>query len=211
VLDAFGAVHVVHNNAGVALPPMPLWEVDDALWRWIIGVNLLGVINGIHTFVPLLVAQGNGHVVNTSSLGGLRAGARLGAYSATKHAVIALSESLAADLRRVGADVGVSVVCPSAVPTNLGETSARNWPDTAPRPDITEPRNDGSIPYTVLQPEAIADMVHDAILENRLYVITHPETRELIAPRFDAILEACPAVLARSSSSSPPDARESVR
>ena len=191
-LEAFGAVHVVHNNAGVALPPMPVWEVDETLWEWIIGVNLRSVINGIRTFVPLLVAQDEGHVVNTSSLGGLISNGRLGAYSTTKYGVVALTEALRGDLRRAGANVGASVVCPALVPTNLGATSARNWPADAPRPDLSEPRHDPAVRSSAQSPEAVAEMILAAILDNRLYVITHKETRGIVSKRFDAILAACP-------------------
>ena len=193
-VSRFGSVHVVHNNAGVALPPMPVWEVDPTLWSWILGVNLQGVINGIRSFVPLLVAQDQGHVVNTSSLAGLRTGPRLGAYTVTKQAVVALSEVLAADLARAGSNVGVSVVCPSAVPTNLTESSTVTWPAGAVRSAENQPRNDGSVPYTVVTADVVADRIHDAILANVLHVITHPETLALVSPRFARILDACRAV-----------------
>lgn len=191
-LEAFGAVHVVHNNAGVALPPMPVWEVDRSLWEWIVGVNLWGVINGIAAFVPLLVAQDEGHVVNTSSLAGLVSNGRLGPYATTKHAVVGLTEALRGDLRRAGANVGASVVCPALVPTNLGATSARNWPAGAPRPDVTEPRHDPAVPSSAQSPAAVAEMILAAILENRPYVITHQETRSIVGRRFEEILAACP-------------------
>src|SRR5690242_6256738 len=142
---------------------MRIWEVDQRLWDWIMGVNAQRVINGIRTFVPHLVAQEEGHVINTASQGALRANGRLGTYATTKYAVMAIAESLKGDLACTGANVGVSVVCPSAVPTALTETSAANWPDDVPRPDVTEPRNDGSMPFSLIAPEVVADIIHDGI------------------------------------------------
>jgi NAD(P)-dependent dehydrogenase (short-subunit alcohol dehydrogenase family) len=189
-LDAFGAVHLVHNNAGVALPPMPIWEIGDELWRWLLGVNVRGVINGIRTFTPDLIAQGEGHIVMTASLAGLRAGASLGAYCASKHAVVAMSKALAADLERIGSPVGVSLVCPALVLTNLGESSQRHWPPGIPRPDGWDPRKDGSVTSSGLDPEAVAEMIHDAVVTNKFYVMTHPEMREAVESQFRAALEA---------------------
>jgi NAD(P)-dependent dehydrogenase (short-subunit alcohol dehydrogenase family) len=189
-LDAFGRVHLVHNNAGVALPPMPIWEISDELWQWVLGVNVRGVINGIRTFTPDLIAQGEGHVVMTASLAGLRAGSSLGAYCASKHAVVAMSKALAADLERLGAPVGVSVVCPALVLTNLGESSQRHWPPGTPRPDGWDARRDGSVTSSAMSAEAVAEMIHDAVIKNQFYVMTHPEMREAVESQFRAALAA---------------------
>jgi NAD(P)-dependent dehydrogenase (short-subunit alcohol dehydrogenase family) len=108
-LDRFGAVHLVHNNAGIGLGG-PIWEVSEQDWRWILGVNLWGVVHGIATFVPLFIEQGEGHVVNTASIAGLTTAPFLGPYNATKQAVVAISETLFKDLQAVGAPVGVSVL-----------------------------------------------------------------------------------------------------
>ena len=115
-LDRFGAVHLVHNNAGIGLGG-PIWEVSEADWRWILGVNLWGVVHGVATFTPLLIEQGEGHIVNTASVAGLVAAPFLGPYNATKQAVVAISETLYKDLQAVGAAVGVSVLCPGFVQT----------------------------------------------------------------------------------------------
>ena len=101
-LDRFGAVHLVHNNAGIGLGG-PIWEVSEEDWRWILGVNLWGVVHGIATFMPLLIEQGEGHVVNTASIAGLITAPFLGPYNATKQAVVAISETLFKDLQAVGA------------------------------------------------------------------------------------------------------------
>ena len=133
-LDRFGAVHLVHNNAGIGLGG-PIWEVSEADWRWILGVNLWGVIHGVRTFTPLLIEQGEGHIVNTASIAGLIAAPFLGPYNATKQAVVAISETLFKDLQSVGAPVGVSVLCPGFVQTRIAE-SERNRPDWAPDRDV---------------------------------------------------------------------------
>ena len=133
-LDRFGSVHLVHNNAGVGLGG-PIWEVTEEDWRWILGVNLWGVIHGVATFVPLLIEQGEGHVVNTASIAGLASAAFLGPYNATKHAVVAISETLFKDLQAVAAPVGVSVLCPGFVQTRIAE-SDRNRPAWAPDREV---------------------------------------------------------------------------
>ncbi len=126
-LSAFGAVHVVCNNAGVGGSHGPLWECPPGEWDWVLGVNLEGVMNGVRTFMPLLLEQDAGHLVNTSSVFGVFAGI-LGPYGVSKHAVAALTETLHFNLKSLGVThVGVSVLCPGAVRTNFG-TSARNRP-----------------------------------------------------------------------------------
>ena len=126
-LSQFGAVHVVCNNAGVGGPHGPLWECPPGEWDWVLGVNLNGVMNGVRAFMPVLLSQDAGHLVNTSSIFGAFAGT-LGPYGVSKHAVTALTETLYFNLKSQGvAHVGVSVLCPGAVRTNFG-TSSRNRP-----------------------------------------------------------------------------------
>jgi NAD(P)-dependent dehydrogenase (short-subunit alcohol dehydrogenase family) len=194
-LDRFAAVHLVHNNAGIGLGG-PIWEVSEQDWRWILGVNLWGVINGVATFTPLLIEQGEGHVVNTASVAGLIAAPFLGPYNATKQAVVAISETLFKDLQAVGAPVGVSVLCPGFVQTRIAE-SERNRPEWAiadhEPPGADELRGavqslvDGGIP-----PAAVADRVIDAVRSNTFYILTHPELDAAITTRFDDILERRP-------------------
>jgi len=125
-IEAFGAAHVLFNNAGVNAYGFTTWEAPAKTWEWVLGVNLWGVINGIRTFVPLMLKAGEGHVVSTASLAGLGVvQPMLAPYSASKHAVIAISESLHHEL--AGTGVGVSVVCPGIVQTNIGKP-ARHWP-----------------------------------------------------------------------------------
>ena len=127
VYREFGEVGILCNNAGVG-PMGTIWEVGVAEWEWVLGVNLWGVINGIRSFVPRMLESGReGHVVNTASMAGLIAGRemtpwRLGAYAASKHAVVAISHTLYAELRTAGAPIGVSLLCPAAVNTRIWDT-----------------------------------------------------------------------------------------
>jgi NAD(P)-dependent dehydrogenase (short-subunit alcohol dehydrogenase family) len=125
-LSTYGAVHVVCNNAGVGGPHGPVWECPPGEWDWVLGVNLGGVINGVRAFMPVLLEQEAAHVLNTSSIFGVFAGA-LGPYGISKHAVTALTETLYFNLRSRGVThVGVSVLCPGAVRTNFGTSRARS-------------------------------------------------------------------------------------
>jgi len=183
----FGAVHVVCNNAGVAL-----WGGLEAVthkdWEWAMGVNLWGVIHGVEAFVPRMVAQKQpGHVVNTASMAGLIASQGLGIYNTTKYAVVGLSETLQKDLR--GYDIGVSVLCPMGVHTQIRQ-SDRNRP-AALRNAMTE-REDGAVELIgrYLPPEHVADRVLRAIYANRLYVITHEEGLTPLKRRFERMAQA---------------------
>src|SRR3954469_19726738 len=134
----FGTAHVVCNNAGVGGGAGTLWEIPQSGWDWTFGVNLWGVLHGVRAFVPRLVEQGEGHVVNTASVAGLKALPFMGPYTATKHAVVGVSEDLALELMRLGAPVKVSVLCPGFIKTRLVE-SERNWPaELGERPKIEE-------------------------------------------------------------------------
>ncbi len=179
--QAFGRVHVLCNNAGVAL-----WGGLEAAthrdWQWALGVNLWGVIHGLDAFLPRMIAQKEpAHVVNTASMAGLVATAGLGIYNATKYAVVGLSETLAKDLKPYG--IGVSVLCPMGVTTRIRE-SERNRPahlsnETPTRPEPVE------LMGRYLAPEAVAQMVVDAIRSGELYVITHDEGLEPLRRRFE--------------------------
>jgi NAD(P)-dependent dehydrogenase (short-subunit alcohol dehydrogenase family) len=127
VVDRFGAVHLVCNNAGVASDADP-WFGPISAWRWVLGVNLWGVIHGIRAFLPLLAAQRESHIVNTASVAGLIPGASP-SYDATKHAVVAISEDLYRAMKMIRLLVGVSVLCPSWVRTNIYQAK-RNWPQS---------------------------------------------------------------------------------
>jgi NAD(P)-dependent dehydrogenase (short-subunit alcohol dehydrogenase family) len=190
-LQHFGAVHLVHNNAGVGVGG-PIWEVTEEEWRWILGVNLCGVVHGISAFVPVLLEQGEGHVVNTASIAGLSATPGLGPYTATKHAVVAISESLFKDLRAAGAPIGVSVLCPGFVQTGIAQ-SDRNRPDWAPEHDPQSAGERTSFIQAMvdagIEPQTVADRVVDAVRDGTFYILTHPEMKPAIALRHQDILD----------------------
>ena len=188
---AFGNVHVVCNNAGVGLSG-PLEEMSFADWDWVVGVNLHGVINGVQTFVQRIIAHGEGgHIVNTASLAGLMAGPGLGVYNTTKFAVVGLSETMRAEL---GAhEIGVSVLCPGFVNTNI-LASERN------RPEVLRARSDAVEPLDLaayerfmagmLDPAIVGDMTLHAIQQNEAYILTHPELAAGVSGRLADIQAA---------------------
>jgi NAD(P)-dependent dehydrogenase (short-subunit alcohol dehydrogenase family) len=195
--EAFGGVHVVCNNAGVgATSGAAFWEMTRADWEWVLGVNLWGAINGMRAFVPILLEQDEGHVINTASMAGLNTSApgSMGVYSVSKHAVVALSESLQVSLRVRGANVGVSVLCPAWVRTNISE-SKRNRPAEYPaiEPERT-PQATAAIEYVrglVAAGSPPADMaaaVVDAIHKERFYVLPHREALPGVRQRMEDIL-----------------------
>jgi NAD(P)-dependent dehydrogenase (short-subunit alcohol dehydrogenase family) len=196
-LDRFGAVHVVCNNAGVASGG-PSWDVPLAAWHWVMGVNLFGIVHGIRSFLPHLLAQGEGHVVNTASVAGLLAGPWTAPYTVSKHAAVALSETLHHELAATGSAVGVSVLCPSWVKTRIGE-SGRNWlgrygpaphADGEPRPGLEQIRQATATAIeSGSDPADIAAAVRDAIVAGRFWVLTHPEFGERVVRRYTRAAE----------------------
>jgi NAD(P)-dependent dehydrogenase (short-subunit alcohol dehydrogenase family) len=191
VLDRYGAVHVVCNNAGIGpLAPVADLTLDD--WRWMLGVNLWGVIHGVTTFLPVLKQnREGGHIVNTASMAGLVAGPRLGAYAAAKYGVVGLSEVLAAELAADNARVGVSVLCPGTVHTNIG-TSSRNRPADLPDAgfkDVDIELEDNPR-YRWIYPEDAGAVAVRAIKRGDLYALTHPDWYPLVAERHEAIAAA---------------------
>ena len=194
--EAFGAVHLVCNNAGVAVDG-PIWRATQADWRWLLGVNLWGVVHGIEAFVPRMLETGEeGHVVNTASIAGLISGSGLGAYKATKHAVVSISETLDAELRELGSKLRVSVLCPGFVRTRIAD-SGRNRPDAAERarpgtaPSARESDAMQRAVETGSPPEEVAAALFDALREERFWVLTHPEWLPHVRERFEGMLEAC--------------------
>jgi NAD(P)-dependent dehydrogenase (short-subunit alcohol dehydrogenase family) len=187
----FGATHVVCNNAGVS-PLGAVWENTLADWQWILGVNLWGVIHGVRAFVPRLLAQGEGHVVNTASVAGLISPPGMGAYNVTKHAVVALSESLYHDLRSRGSPVGVSVLCPAYVPTGIAD-SERNRPRELLNPGRNPSKEEALLKKAVasgkLSADDVARAVVAAVKEERFYVLTHPRIKGAIRARMEDILD----------------------
>ena len=204
-VDAFGAVHVLCNNAGVSPVMAPSWELTEADWRWVLGVNLWGVLHGIRAFVPIMLKQDSeGHVVNTASMAGLVAGGPWwSTYGVAKHGVVNLSESLHRELAAVGSRVKVSVLCPAWVKTRLMDAernrpaSLQNEPGSG-----TPPPQAALMEQAVRQfvgggtdPSEIAGMVVDAIRDEKFYILPHPEWKEQIRTRMEDIIgERNPAV-----------------
>jgi len=184
-LSKYGAVHVLCNNAGVFEGGgIPSWQTSLDDWNWILGVNLMGVIHGLRTFLPIMHEQaGDAHIVNTASIGGFISGNAL--YSVTKFGVVALTEALHAELRRAESKMHVSLLCPGYVKTRLADSS-RNRPAELSQPSPQNPATeqlrqrfadavDGGI-----DPDVVAEHVLSAILEQRFYVFTHPESLQAI-------------------------------
>jgi NAD(P)-dependent dehydrogenase (short-subunit alcohol dehydrogenase family) len=194
-LDAFGAVHVVFNNAGVGMSG-PVWESSTKDWDWVLGVNLWGVIHGVRVFTPIMLAQGGeGHIVNTASVAGLVTPQLMGPYNVSKHAVVALSESLYHDLRVTGSKLGVTVLCPAFVPTGIAD-SDRNRPaelrddqPLTPAQQAARAALDKAVTSGRITAAEIAAMTFEAIRESRFYLVTHPKMMASIGLRLQDIAE----------------------
>lgn len=193
-VEAFGAVHVVCNNAGVGgSPDAPTGEVHLPSWRWVIEVNLMGVVHGHAAFLPLLREQDEGHIVNTASMAGHFPGHS--AYSASKWAVVGITEGLFHELGNSGSAVGVSCLCPGWVRTQIAE-SHRNRPEWAAPSGLAEPDSLAEMALAYVQdqiahgaqPDDVADLVLAAIEARKLWVFTDAEMVASLGPRFDAVL-----------------------
>jgi len=191
-LSAFGAVHILFNNAGVAAGAS-VWESTAADWEWTIGVNLWGVIHGVRVFVPIMLAQDTAcHIVNTASIAGLNAGPGLGPYRVSKHGVVALSETLHHELVQRKAKIKVSVLCPGFVRTRIMEAERNRQvpvkrqvsPELAAAYDALRQAVQAGIP-----PDQVAEVVFDAIAADKFYIFTHPEWNDQVRIRMEDILE----------------------
>ena len=198
-LQAFGAVHLVANNAGVS-PLGNVWENSVADWQWIMGVNLWGVIHGVRVFTPLLLAQadkpgGEAHIVNTASVAGLISAPGMGLYNVTKHAVVALTETLHHDLARRNARVKCSVLCPAYVPTGIAG-SERNRPAELADPQRAKTEEDlareaglkKAVERGKVSADDVAQAVFEAVREERFYILTHPKILGAVQARMEDIL-----------------------
>lgn len=190
-VERFGAVHVLCNNAGVSTGG-PVWEqtLDD--WTWTLGVNLYGVVHGIRAFVPGMIEQGEGHVVNTASMAGLISAPSMGIYNVSKHAVVTLTETLHADLAVAGiTGVGATVLCPGWVNTRIHQ-AARNRPGVgdAEHTEAQQLMVDvvGQLLADGLDPADVAALVVDAVRTRRFYVLTHPDWTPMVAARTERIV-----------------------
>jgi NAD(P)-dependent dehydrogenase (short-subunit alcohol dehydrogenase family) len=184
---------LVCNNAGVS-PLGAVWESSVGDWQWILGVNLWGAIHGVRAFAPRLIAQNEGHIVNTASVAGLISPPGSGAYNVTKHAVVALSESLHHDLRERNSAVGVSVLCPAYVPTGIS-SSERNRPaglSMGAKSEITKAKEANlkkAVAAGRLTADDVANAVVKAVKDDRFYILTHPRIKGAIESRMRDILD----------------------
>lgn len=202
-LEELGAVHVVCNNAGVGGLGHSTWDGPLSAWEWVLGVNLWGVIHGIRAFVPALVEQDEGHVVNTASMAGLASVPFMGPYTTSKHAVVGLSEALFHELALRGSAVGVSVLCPAFLRTKIFD-SDRNWPDqlgeSPGRPDDPGAQFMFDAGQALLEaspdPSVLADATVDAIRQRRFVVLSDAEAGAgAMAARRDSVVDGAAPTL----------------
>lgn len=190
----FGGLHLACNNAGVSTGGLS-WEIDDAAWDWVLGVNLRGVIHGVGAFVPRIIASGGGHVVNTASMAGIASPPFMAPYNVAKHGVVTLSETLYQELRLLHPEVGVSVLCPGWVNTRIHEADRNKPAGMAEPPPSTDALGSGlretvaSLIASGMDPAAVADLVVAAVEAEQFYVLTHDGWEEMARVRMQHILD----------------------
>jgi NAD(P)-dependent dehydrogenase (short-subunit alcohol dehydrogenase family) len=196
----FGAPHLVFNNAGVGAGGL-IWEHSRKDWDWVVGVNLLGVAHGVRVFTPMMLAAAQadpgyeGHIVNTASMAGLLNAPNMGVYNVTKHAVVALSETLYQDLSLVTDQISASVLCPYFVPTGIHQ-SERNRPsdmkDAAAQPTksqlIAQAMSDKAVGSGKVSAAQVAQFVFDAVAARQFYIFSHPHALGGVQMRMEDIL-----------------------
>jgi NAD(P)-dependent dehydrogenase (short-subunit alcohol dehydrogenase family) len=197
-IETFGSVYLVVNNAGVGGVAGKFIESDLDTWKWVLNVNMWGVVNGLHTFAPILAEQNQGYIVNTGSVAGLMTAADMSAYTVSKHAVVALSEALYIEFEKDQIDVGVSVLCPSYVVSNIN-TSDRNRPNSLidalsdearQARDSNRDRVKDFVASVGMPASEVGAVVFDAIDKDEFYILTHPEgSRKEVKDRMQAILD----------------------
>lgn len=199
----FGAVHLVFNNAGVGAGGL-VWENSEEDWEWVLGVNLWGAIHGVRVFTRVMLecaAQDPGYrgwIVNTASMAGLLNSPALGIYNVSKHAVVALTETLYHDLKLVDAPIGASVLCPYFIPTAIAQ-SHRHRPDELRTDEImtasqmaAQALTEKAVGSGKVSAADVARLTFDAIREERFYVYSHPQALGAVAERMDALVHARP-------------------
>ena len=189
-----GPVQLLINNAGVGVHGL-MEHATYADWDWVMGVNVGGVVNGLTTFLPRMLASGlPGHIVNVSSIGGIAALGSVGLYATSKFAVVGLSEALRTDM--VGRPIGVSVYCPGPVKSNIGD-SARSRPPELAQSGYAAPGKEQGAPTPEFMLHAMdavtaAGYVLDGIRHNRLFILSHPEFRDVLTARSNLLLGSIP-------------------
>ena len=201
-LARFGAPHFVFNNAGVGSGGL-IWENTVKDWDWVLGVNLMGVVHGVRVFTPMMLQAAKadpayrGHIVNTASMAGLVNAPNMGVYNVSKHAVVALSETLYQDLALVTDQISASVLCPFFVPTGISQ-SHRNRPaefkTAGARPTqsqlIGQAMSDKAVGSGKVTAAEVAQMVFDAMVANRFYIYSHPKAIGTVQTRLEDVLQA---------------------
>lgn len=179
-LDTFGKVHLLFNNAGVGTGGF-LWENTENDWTWVLGVNVMGVAHGVRAFAPIMLRQKEpAHIVNTASVAGLLAPPAMGVYNVSKHAVVALTETLYHDLNIVGGEVGCSLLCPAFVPTGIAEShrarpeALRNTEAPTRSQAVAQVQLQRAVKSGKLSAADVAELTFDAVRERRFYILTHP-------------------------------------
>lgn len=197
--ERFGVPHVVFNNAGVGAGGL-IWEHTVHDWEWVVGVNLMGVAHGVRVFVPMMLEAARadpayeGHVVNTASMAGLLSPPNMGVYNVTKHAVVALSETLYQDLALVTDQVTASVLCPYFVPTGIHQ-SHRHRPAHLPAPAptrsqlIAQAMSEKAVTSGRVTAAQVAQAVFDALRERRFYVYSHPHALGSVRTRLEDVVQ----------------------
>ncbi|AKU20947.1 SDR family oxidoreductase [Massilia sp. NR 4-1] len=198
-METYGAVHLVFNNAGVGSGGL-IWENTESDWEWVLGVNVWGVIHGVRIFTRLMLECARrdpdyeGHIVNTSSMAGLLCPPVMGVYNVSKHAVVALSESLYHDLALVDAPIGASVLCPYFVPTGINQ-SHRNRPDDVKMTDAptasqlaAQAMTDKAVMSSKVMAQDVAEIVFTGIAEGQFYIFSHPQALGGVAQRMNDIV-----------------------
>ncbi len=204
VQERFGAPHLVFNNAGVGAGGL-VWESSVRDWEWVLGVNLMGVVHGVRLFTPMMLDAARrdpawrGHIVNTASMAGLLAPPNMGVYNVSKHAVVALSETLYHDLALVTTQVGASVLCPYFVPTGI-DRSERNRPQALaqaqadPQPTRSQRINQATVSHAVaggkVSAAEVARLVFDGVAAGRFYLFSHPHALGAARTRMEDVLQA---------------------
>lgn len=202
VAERFGAPHLVFNNAGVAAGGL-IWETPASDWDWVLGVNLMGVAHGVRVFTPMMLAAAQadpayrGHIVNTASMAGLLSPPNMGVYNVSKHAVVSLSETLYQDLALVTDQISASVLCPFFVPTGISQ-SHRNRPqgqESGAAPPtrsqlIGQAMSDKAVSSGKVSAADVAQLVFDAVADNRFYIYSHPKSIRSVQTRMEDILQA---------------------
>lgn len=192
-LDAYGAVHIMCNNAGVGIPTSARkMKLED--WKWIIDVDLWGPIYGVKVFLPIIEAQQEGHISSTSSMAGLISGQMMGAYNVAKHGVVALMAAVERELRAKKSAVTASVLCPGPINTNISRHSVEFRPSKAkPKADGEKSgkmaRNIQASLEQGMDPDEVGELVAESIIEDKFWILTHPRWAKAVQRQLDALID----------------------